>query len=100
MNVERLSQGDTACILSTNGVQYSEQVFISGKQEREMGRPRLEKGEGASPKIQVRLGESLKADLQRLADQDRRKLATYIRLVLEDHAKVRLEKSRGKCRDA
>lgn len=33
----------------------------------------------------LRLKPSMKAELQELADADRRKLATYIEMVLEDH---------------
>lgn len=33
----------------------------------------------------LRLKPSMKAELQALADADRRKLATYIELVLEEH---------------
>lgn len=55
----------------------------------DLGRPRLEKGTGPSPKVILRLSDSLKAKLQALADADNRKLAAYIRLVLERHVSAR-----------
>lgn len=58
---------------------------VMGLGGTELGRPRLEKGTGPSPKVILRLPESLKAKLEALADADSRKLAAYIRLVLERH---------------
>jgi mRNA-degrading endonuclease RelE of RelBE toxin-antitoxin system len=36
--------------------------------------------------VNLRMTEELRAKLQRLADENRRQLSDYIRLVLEDHA--------------
>jgi hypothetical protein len=35
--------------------------------------------------VSYRIPEQLKADLQKLADADRRKLGPYIQIVLEEH---------------
>lgn len=46
---------------------------------------KLGKGEGASPRLQMRLPQSLHDALVALAGQDRRSLPDYVRLALEDH---------------
>ena len=52
-----------------------------------MMRPKLKKGPGEAPKLMLRLSPGLKAELERLAREDRRTLSEYVRLVLEDHVK-------------
>lgn len=49
----------------------------------------------ATEQVGLKMAKPLKADLQDLADADRRPLATYIKLVLEDHV---AEKKRQKKR--
>lgn len=41
--------------------------------------------------IIVRVSEDTKADLQKLADKDSRKLSDYVRLELEKHIKAKKE---------
>lgn len=49
------------------------------------GRPVSEDAELRTAPLGLRLKPSMKADLQALADADRRKLATYVEIVLEEH---------------
>jgi hypothetical protein len=44
--------------------------------------------------ISYRIPEQLKADLQKLADADKRKLGPYIQIVLEEH--IAAKKAAGK----
>ena len=45
--------------------------------------------------VTLRLKPSTKAELKALAEQDRRPFATYLAMVLEDHAEKKRRKSEG-----
>jgi len=57
---------------------------------------RLAKGEGSSPRVQLRIPEPLLKELRRLAEEDRRELSQYVRLILEDHIHAVRKRSRNR----
>jgi hypothetical protein len=46
--------------------------------------------------LSVRIEPELKAGLERLAEADRRSLASYVELVLQDHVKAATKRGRGR----
>jgi predicted DNA-binding protein len=46
--------------------------------------------------VTIRLSETMKAELQALADADSRKLASYLTLVLQRHLQEKREKPKGR----
>ncbi len=49
----------------------------------------LEHMKGRTETVTIRLSPKVKADLQRLADEDRRPLSQYIAILIEEHLKAR-----------